>query len=41
MGIGGIESADAGKAVASLAGLEGDELEAAFDVSSSATDSAA
>jgi pyruvate,water dikinase len=30
MGIGGIESADAGKAVASLAGLEGDEFEAAF-----------
>jgi rifampicin phosphotransferase len=27
MGIGGIESADAGKAVASLAGLEGDEFE--------------
>ena len=31
MGIGGIESADAGKAVASLAGLEGDEFEAAFE----------
>ena len=31
MGIGGIESADAGKAVASLAGLEGAELEAAFE----------
>ena len=30
MGIGGIESADAGRAVASLAGLEGAELEAAF-----------
>ena len=30
MGSGGIESADAGKAVASLAGLEGDEFEAAF-----------
>jgi rifampicin phosphotransferase len=30
MGVGGIESADAGRAVASLAGLEGDELEAAF-----------
>ena len=30
MGNGGIESADAGKAVASLAGLEGDEFEAAF-----------
>ena len=28
MGNGGIESADAGKAVASLAGLEGDEFEA-------------
>ena len=31
MGTGGIESADAGKAVASLAGLEGDEFEAAFE----------
>lgn len=31
MGIGGIESADAGKAVASLAALEGDEFEAAFE----------
>ena len=31
MGVGGIESADAGKAVASLAGLEGDEFEAAFE----------
>ena len=30
MGIGGIESADAGRAVASLAGLDGDELETAF-----------
>ncbi len=30
MGTGGIESADAGAAVASLAGLEGDEFEAAF-----------
>jgi pyruvate,water dikinase len=30
MGIGGIESADAGKAVALLAGLDGDEFEAAF-----------
>ena len=30
MGSGGIESADAGKAVASLAGLEGAEFEAAF-----------
>ena len=30
MGVGGIESADAGKAVASLAGLDGDEFEAAF-----------
>ena len=30
MGNGGIESADAGKAVAALAGLEGDEFEAAF-----------
>lgn len=30
MGVGGIESADAGRAVASLAGLEGDELDAAF-----------
>jgi pyruvate,water dikinase len=30
MGSGGIESADAGKAVASLAGLEGTEFEAAF-----------
>ena len=31
MGIGGIESADAGRAVASLAGLGGDEFEAAFE----------
>lgn len=31
MGLGGIESADAGKAVASLAALEGDEFEAAFE----------
>jgi rifampicin phosphotransferase len=31
VGIGGIESADAGRAVASLAGLDGDEFEAAFD----------
>ena len=31
MGTGGIESADAGAAVASLAGLEGDEFEAAFE----------
>ncbi len=31
MGIGGIESADAGKAIARLAGLEGDQFEAAFD----------
>lgn len=31
MGIGGIESADAGKAVASLAGLDGDAFEAAFE----------
>lgn len=31
VGIGGIESADAGKAVASLAGLEGDEFESAFE----------
>jgi pyruvate,water dikinase len=31
MGVGGIESADAGKAVASLAGLAGDEFEAAFE----------
>lgn len=31
MGIGGIESADAGKAVASLAGLEGEGLESAFE----------
>jgi pyruvate,water dikinase len=30
MGIGGIESADAGKAVAALAGLDGDEFEVAF-----------
>ncbi len=30
MGVGGIESADAGRAVASLAGLEGDEFEMAF-----------
>jgi pyruvate,water dikinase len=30
MGIGGIESADAGRAVASLAGLDGDEFETAF-----------
>jgi phosphohistidine swiveling domain-containing protein len=30
MGVGGIESADAGRAVASLAGLDGDEFEAAF-----------
>jgi phosphohistidine swiveling domain-containing protein len=30
MGIGGIESADAGKAVASLAELDGDEFESAF-----------
>ena len=30
MGTGGIESADAGNAVASLAGLQGDEFEAAF-----------
>lgn len=30
MGNGGIESADAGKAIAALAGLEGDEFEAAF-----------
>jgi pyruvate,water dikinase len=30
MGVGGIESADAAKAVASLAGLEGDEFETAF-----------
>jgi len=30
MGAGGIESAEAGKAVASLAGLDGDELEAAI-----------
>ena len=30
MGMGGIESADAGKAVAALAGLEGDEFETAF-----------
>jgi len=32
MGIGGIESADAGKAVASLAGLDGDEFEPAFQL---------
>jgi pyruvate,water dikinase len=31
MGIGGIESADAGKAIARLAGLEGDELEAELE----------
>ena len=31
MGTGGIESADAGKAVALLVGLEGDEFEAAFE----------
>lgn len=31
VGIGGIESADAGKAIASLAGLEGDEFETAFE----------
>jgi phosphohistidine swiveling domain-containing protein len=31
VGIGGIESADAGEAVASLAGLAGDEFEAAFE----------
>ena len=31
MGIGGVESADAAKAVASLAGLEGDEFEAQFE----------
>ncbi len=31
MGRGGIESADAGQAVASLAGLEGDEFETAFE----------
>jgi pyruvate,water dikinase len=31
MGNGGIESADAGKAVASLAGLEGEQFEAAFE----------
>lgn len=31
MGIGGIESADAGKAVASLAGLDGDEFDAEFE----------
>lgn len=31
MGIGGIESADAGRAVASLAGLGGDEFESAFE----------
>jgi rifampicin phosphotransferase len=31
MGMGGIESADAGRAVASLAGLDGDEFEDAFD----------
>jgi pyruvate,water dikinase len=31
MGVGGIESADAGKAVASLAALEGEEFEAAFE----------
>ena len=30
MGLGGIESADAGRAVASLAGLSGDEFETAF-----------
>lgn len=30
MGLGGIESADAGRAVASLAGLEGDEYDTAF-----------
>ncbi len=30
MGLGGIESADAGRAVASLAGLDGDEFETAF-----------
>jgi pyruvate,water dikinase len=30
MGAGGVESADAGNAVASLAGLEGDDFEAAF-----------
>ena len=36
MGIGGIESADAGKAVASLAGLEGDEFEAAIRASARA-----
>ena len=40
MGIGGIESADAGKAVASL-GLDGDEFEAAFQRCSSSTGSAA
>jgi phosphohistidine swiveling domain-containing protein len=31
MGVGGIESADAGRAIASLAGLAGDEFEAAFE----------
>lgn len=31
MGLGGIESADAGRAVASLADLDGDEFEAAFE----------
>lgn len=31
MGLGGIESADAGKAVASLAALDGDEFEQAFE----------